>query len=61
VTRMGIADVLGKPVSRDATARLLGRAPLPAELRSALGIINDTDNATFSVDEEDDPSLTIEE
>ena len=94
VTRMGIADILGKPVSRDAIAALrsvglvaagprspqpgapytyvttaaflelsglgslrempdldrledaglLGKAPLPQELRRALGIVDDTDN-----------------
>jgi segregation and condensation protein B len=111
VTRMQVADVLGKPVSRDAIAALrsfgliatgprspqpgapytyvttpaflelsslaslrdlpdldrleeaglLGKAPLPHELRSALGIIDDTDSATFTVDQEDEPSLMIEE
>jgi segregation and condensation protein B len=102
VTRMGVADVLGKPISRDAVAALraaglvaagprspqpgapytyvttpaflelsglaslrdlpdldrleaaglLGRAPLPDELRAAFGITDDAEEAGIQADEE---------
>jgi hypothetical protein len=42
-------------------AGLLGRAPLPEELRSALGIIDDTDGNTFTIDVEDEPSQRSDE
>jgi chromosome segregation and condensation protein ScpB len=103
VTRMQVADILGKPISRDAIATLrrfgliatgprspqpgapytyvtapaflelaglaslrdlpdldrleeaglLGKAPLPDELRSALGLTEDEEDAHIAADEED--------
>jgi segregation and condensation protein B len=114
VTRMGVADILGKPVSRDAVAALrsaglvapgprspqpgaphtyvttpafltlaglpslrdlpdldrleaaglLGRAPLPAELRAAFGITDESEEETAIGADHDDiagPSFVEEE